>query len=117
MLRAQVQLQLGHIDEAKAAAERAVALARGFSAPAQRLSAAVHAEAKEWPEAIAALDRIERPLRADHTIRCPRARVYGQCNRERARSESCAAREARRRSCRGAHSTGRGRCDPDVALS
>lgn len=88
-LRAQIALSRGRIDEAVAAADRAVGLAPGFSASAQRLKAAVHAEAKEWPEALAALGRIQsRGLAlsaADSLIRV-RA-LYGQGDRERARSE------------------------------
>ncbi len=57
-LRAQVELARGDLEAAKAAAARAAGLAPGFSASAERLRAAVHARAKEWPEALAALDRI-----------------------------------------------------------
>jgi tetratricopeptide (TPR) repeat protein len=59
-LRAQVELARGRVDEAIAAAGRAVALAPGFSAPAQRLVAHVHAAAADWATAHAALDELER---------------------------------------------------------
>jgi tetratricopeptide (TPR) repeat protein len=57
-LRAQIALERGDLEAAKAAAQRAAELARGFSASAERLRAAVHAAAREWPEALAALERI-----------------------------------------------------------
>jgi tetratricopeptide (TPR) repeat protein len=68
LVRAQVELARGDLAAARTAARRAAELAPGFSAPAQRVRAAVHAAAREWPEALAALDQIASrglPLSAD----------------------------------------------------
>jgi tetratricopeptide (TPR) repeat protein len=88
-LRAQIALERGEIDAALQAAARAAELAHGFSASAERLRAAVHAAAREWPEALAALERIRRRglvLTADDALVRARS-LYALGERESAKRE------------------------------
>ncbi|HKA16083.1 MAG TPA: hypothetical protein VKH41_13760 [Myxococcota bacterium] len=89
LLRAQLELARGDLAAAKVAAARAAELAPGFSASAERTRAAVHAAAREWPEALAAIDRIASrglALTADGALIRVRA-LYARGDRDRAKRE------------------------------
>jgi len=75
-LRAMAELQQGNTGEALAAVERAISLAPGFSAPAVRLAARIHAEARDWARALDALDALgDRGLALSSEERLIRARA------------------------------------------
>ena len=89
LLRAQLELARGDLAAAKAAAIRAAELAPGFSAPAERIRAEVHAAMNEWPEALAAIDRIAGrglPLTADDSLIRVRA-LYARGDRAAAKQQ------------------------------
>ncbi len=88
-LRAQLELARGNLAAAEIAAVRATELAPGFSASAERLRAAVHLAARDWPEALAALDRIASRgfvLTDDDQLIGVRA-LYGRGDREAAKRQ------------------------------